>query len=130
MLLPIPPRVLAVDGVLTPNRTIRGTAISARTGLAYCEIAAGTSGRQTAWRSCALYCPPQSNPAYYPKGHPTPYPGARWFMVGVISPSPYGFKLHAHRSFNPQPAMRATIHGHSQSDLRVLMETILEKWYG
>jgi len=119
----IPPRVLAIDGVLTPNRTIRGVAVSARSGLAYCEIAAGTSGRQTAWRPAALYCPPPTNPAYT---------GLRpgWFMVGVISASPYGFKLAAHRSFNPQPTQRATIHMHSQTELREVMEHLLEKWYG
>lgn len=111
------------------NYTIRGTAISARTGLAYCEIARGTSGRQKAWFHAALYCPAQSDPAYYPGGRH--YDGPRWSQVGFIYPAGHrGFKMTLHRAFNPGPSFDAVVHHHSASDLRVLMEHILEKWYG
>lgn len=109
------------------NYTIQGINISARTGLAYCEIARGTSGRQKTWTPAALYCPPETDPAYYPSGRG--YNGPSWVQVGFIHRSPAGFKMTLHRYFNPGPAYNATVHHHSQSDLRVLMEHILEKWY-
>jgi len=128
MTLAIPPRFVALNGYAENSHTIRGVSISARSGLAYCEIAIGTSGKQKYWRPTALYCPPQTDHAYHPSGHD--YRGERWFTAGIISPSPYGFKLIAHRGRNPGHASRVTMHHIDQRELRDLMEHILEKWYG
>lgn len=126
----VPDRFEALDGALKVSHTLRGIHISSRTGLAYCEIAAGASGRQKTWWPAALYYPPLTDRAHFRATDTEDMQG--WRIVGEVRPRLYHgqFNVFARRSFNPGQPLKANIIVNAQSDGQVLMQHILEKWYG
>jgi hypothetical protein len=123
MTLHVPDRLVDLFGRGQPTHTLRGINISSRSGLTYCEIALGTSGRQKTWYPAALYRATIDDPAYRAE---------RWAIVGEVKPTVQyrgQFKVYAVKWFNPGRPLEARLTLNDDAQAFAFMQHILEAWY-